>query len=116
MAWVLFYGWIDPSFDHDKFIVFFDGSLQMELSICGVGVVLWLDRSNMYKIWMCCVSSSNTKSKLLYLWIILYFSKHLQLDGIQIYGDAKVIIDWASNVCNINILHLSAWMKLTLAC
>ena len=40
-------------------------------------------------------------------------SNHLKLDGIQIYGDAKVIIDWALNVNNINILHLSAWLKNT---
>ena len=62
---------------------------------------------------MSCSSGSNSKGELLALWIIFFFSNHLKLDGIQIYGDAKVIIDWALNVNNINILHLSAWLKNT---
>ena len=67
----------------------------------------------MYKIWMCCGSGLNSEGELLTLWMILLFSNHLKLDGIQIYGDAKVIIDWTLNVNNINILHLSAWFKNT---
>lgn len=62
---------------------------------------------------MCCGSSSNTKVQLLALWMILYFSSHLQLDGLRIFGDAKVIVDWATNECMIDIIHLSSQMNST---
>lgn len=66
----------------------------------------------MYKIWMSCSSDSNSEGEIFALWMLLFFT-HLQLDGIRIFEDAKVIIAWALNANNINILYLSAWMKNT---
>ena len=65
----------------------------------------------MYKIWMCCGLGSNSKGELLTLWVILLLSNHLKSDGIQIYGDSKVLIDWDSNDNNVNILPILTWMK-----
>ena len=46
--------------------------------------------------------------------MILLLSNHLKSDGIQIYGDSKVLIDWDSNDNNVNILPLLTWMKNTM--
>ena len=50
---------------------------------------------------------------LLSLWILLQFTSRLGLDDIQIYGDSRVVIDWAKNIHGINIIILSTWLKKT---
>ena len=49
--------------------------------------------------------------ELLTLWMILLFSNHLKLYGIDIYCDSKVLIDWDSNDNNVNIIPILTWMK-----
>ena len=62
---------------------------------------------------MSCDSGTNSKGELLALWIILFLARHLNLDDICIYGDSKVFVDWEEKRNNVNILHLSVWMKHT---
>ena len=62
---------------------------------------------------MRCGSGTNTKGELLSLWLLFHFSLSLGFDNISIYGESKVIIDWAVEVHDINILHLLAWLKQT---
>ena len=62
---------------------------------------------------MRCGSGTNTKGELLSLWLLLHFSLGLGLDDILVYGDSKVITDWVAEAHDINILHLSAWLKQT---
>ena len=100
-------------FPDDKLLGFFYGSSQQDSSLCGVGAILILDHARIYKLWMRCGSGSNTKGELLSLWLLLHFSICISLEGINVYGDSKAIIYWASDVHNINILHLSAWLKQT---
>ena len=51
--------------------------------------------------------------ELLSLWLLLHLSSSIGVDEIRVFGDSKVIIDWENNACEINILHLSAWLKRT---
>ena len=56
---------------------------------------------------MRCGSGSNTKGEILSLWLI-------GLDNINVFGDSKVIMEWATEARSINVLHLLAWLKKTL--
>ena len=84
---------------------FFYGSSQASSRLYGAGAILVMAEQSFYKLWMNCSLGSNTKGELLSLWIILRFSSSLGLDGIHIYGDSKIIVDWAVGLHKIRVLH-----------
>ena len=94
-----------------KLMGFFDGASQLESRLCGAGAILWMDEFSFYKLWMNCNPGSNTKGELLSLWVLLQFTRSLGLDGIHIYGDSSIIIDWAKGIQRINLLYLDPWLK-----
>ena len=50
--------------------------------------------------------ASNNKAELSALWATLKVAKSAQIQEIQIYGDSKVVIDWANEKSTIRALHL----------
>ena len=49
--------------------------------------------------------------EILSLWLFLHFISSIGMDGICVFGDWKVIIDWTKNDCGIHNLHILAWLK-----
>ena len=52
---------------------------------------------------------SNTFTKLLALWGLLWFVKRRGFMVIRIVGDSKVIVDWANGQSSIQSLLLHDW-------
>ena len=75
--------------------------------------MLFLNPHCYYKLWMWCGSGSNTMGELLSSWLFLHFISSIGLDGVSVFGDSKVIIDWAKNDYGIHNLHISTWLKRT---
>jgi len=60
---------------------------------------------------MNCGNGTNTKGELLALWCILYFACYKKINMIQLVGDSKIIIDWFTNDCNLQVISLQPWMS-----
>ena len=56
---------------------------------------------------------SNTKAELLGLWALLQSSQMMSILLVQIYGDSKVIINWAKGVTALTPPDLSHWCRET---
>ena len=98
---------------YEKPLGFFYGfSIKNSLS-CATGAMLFMNSHCYYKLWMCFGSSSNTMGELLALWLLIHFISSTGVDGIHVYSESKVIIEWAKNVCRVHNLHLLAWLKRT---
>ena len=50
--------------------------------------------------------ASNSKEELPALWAILKTTKDTKIHILQIYGDSKMVIEWASGNINITMPHL----------
>ena len=66
----------------DKFRGFFDGSSQEGLSLYGDGAILCSGCSRVHKLLMNCGLGSESKGELMALWMLLFFVKILNLDGL----------------------------------
>ena len=47
------------------------------------------------------------------LWGLLYFSKTKNILPVKIFGDSKVIVDWAKGLHRLHIIQLNQWIKRT---
>ena len=56
---------------------------------------------------------SNTKAELLALWGLLYFAKTKNITRVKIFGDSKVIVDWAKGLHDLHIIQLNHWIRRT---
>ena len=70
---------------------FFDGAVAAGKE--GAGILISISKVHSIHIKLGCVSSTNTKAKLLALWVLLYWENYLGLPYLQIFGDSSVIID-----------------------
>ena len=83
---------------------FFDGATKD--GFCGVGMVIRMENSLSYKLRMDAGRGTNTKSELLVLWGLLYFSFQKKILDLYVLVDSKVIIDWALDKHNIHIVDM----------
>jgi hypothetical protein len=65
-----------------------------------------------YKIMMNCGRGANTKGELLALWCLLYFSSYIKVTQLQLVGDSRVIIDWFSNINDLQVIYLVPWINI----
>ena len=54
--------------------------------------------------------ASNNKAELSVLWATLKVAKSSQIQEIQIYGDSKVVVDWANEKNTIRAPHLQHFL------
>ena len=94
-----------------RMVGFFDGASQELSSLCGVGAILYLEYYRNYQLWLNCSPGTNTKGELLSLWILLRLAEFLGMDGIQIFGDSKINIDWDIGIHHIYSAYLSPWIR-----
>ena len=94
---------------YDFPIRFLDGASA--LSKGGVGVHLMLNKDHYLFLKLGCGLSTNTRSELLALWVLLSFSKHIGLPYLHIRGDSSAIINWFNGLASLETLDLSGWCK-----
>ena len=90
---------------------FFDGSSMNGL--CGSGMMVKLNESHWFNLWMGGGHGNNTKAELLGLWGAMFFANKCGIDSLNIYGDSKIIIEWAKGNYNLQINLLNSWCKRT---
>jgi ribonuclease HI len=93
-------------------LAFFDGAAQTNGARCGAGGFFKTHQSRTTYWFINCGTGSNTKAKLLGLWTTLSLAASWSLDDLYVQGDSKVIIDWITNKCKLNSIHLEGWMRL----
>ena len=85
---------------------FFDGASQGEPPLGGAGAVIFFPSTKKMKIKFATGQASNNKGELSALWASLKVAKSTHIQEIQIYGDSKVVIDWANEKSTIRAPHL----------
>ena len=58
---------------------------------------------------MGCGHSTNTISKLLARWALLYFTRALGLPTLNVFEDCSSIINWAMKKATLTMLNLEGW-------
>ena len=79
--------------------------------LCGRGMVVKINESHWFNLWMGGRQGSNTKFELLGLWGVLFFSKKCGIDSLVIYGDSKIIIEWEKGNFNLQVNLLQSLCK-----
>ena len=74
---------------------FFDGATTR--GIGGVDIILFISTNCFYHVKLGCGKSTNTHVELLVLWTLLLFSTYIRMPILNIFGNSKVIIDWANH-------------------
>ena len=85
-------------------IGFFDEPSQG--GICAVGLVLRLNKDHFFKFKLNCWSRSNTKSKLMALRCLSSMASNFGIDSLKFYGDSMVIMKWAIDLYNLQVITL----------
>ena len=93
-----------PVFTPFSTVGFFDGSSKE--GRCGCGMV---NDRHCFNLWMRGEVGSNTKPELLGL----FFANKCGIDTLNIYGDSKIIIEWAKGNYNLQVIHLKSWCRRT---
>ena len=57
------------------------------------------------------VRATNSKAELSALWATLKIAKDKQIDKLNIYGDSKIVIEWAQGRNNIRAAHLQNLLR-----
>ena len=55
-------------------------------------------------------AGTNNKAELLAVWGVLFFAKEKDISSITIFGDSKVIVDWAKDVHSLQTIELHHWI------
>ena len=74
---------------------YFDGAAPLQG--CGGGILLHLTESHFFHLRMGLGPGTNNHAELITLRHLLYFALYKNCRQIQIFGDSKIVIDWANN-------------------
>ena len=85
---------------------FFDGASQGDPLLGGAGAIIFFSTTKKKKIKYAMGLASSNKAELSTLWATLRVAQNSQIQEIQIFGDSKVVIDWANEQNNIRAPHL----------
>ena len=77
---------------------YFDGSNQGDPALGGAGGVAYLIENKKIEIIFSLSRASNNKEELIALWIVLRVSINKHLKNIQLFGDSKMVIEWANGI------------------
>ena len=86
---------IVPVIDKSTLWDFFDVASQGEPTIGGAGEVIHLSETNQIYFKLGLGRVTNSKAELSALWATLKITKDKQIDRLNIYGDSKIVIEWA---------------------
>ena len=89
--------------------MFFNGVVAKKL--CGCGMYLRINDHSSHHIWLGVGVGTNFRALLLALWGNLYFSLKHNFLKIHIFGDSKVIVDWAKSCGNLQVAEMEQWIN-----
>ena len=90
-------------------IGFFDGAAAR--GECGVGIVLRLNGSHYYRLFLVISPRSNIKDELFGLWGSLSFASYLHISDIMVVRDSNIILDWFESISRLQGLSLLTWKQ-----
>ena len=79
--------------------------------IGGIGVHLFISHDHFFCMKMGCGQSTNTRSELLALWVLLVISNIFGLPSLHIRGDSSAIINWFNVRAALSALNLDGWCQ-----
>ena len=92
---------------YDYPVGFFDGASANKTR--GVGVHIILSNEHYFHLKLGCGLSTNTRSELLSLWVLLVFAKLIGLPYLHIRGDSSTIINWFNGKAALETFELAGW-------
>jgi ribonuclease HI len=101
--------WIDHP--HEYPVACFDGATQANGLCSGVGGIIKLSATTIYKWYLNCGVGTNTKAELMGVWATLFIANYLSIHKLQILGDSKVIIDWLNNKSDLRVSSIEGWKQ-----
>lgn len=88
--------------------VLFDGAAATAGQCC-CGMVIKVSEKSLFLLWMGCGMVANTGAELLALWGLLLFAHSKNFNSLRIYGDSKIIVDWANDKGSLHVAILELW-------
>ena len=85
---------------------FFDGASQGDPPLGGAGAVIFFTSNRKKMIEYAMGQASNNEAELTALWATLKVARSSHIQDIQIFGDSKVVVDWANEKNTIRAPHL----------
>jgi ribonuclease HI len=76
-----------------------------------VGVVLFISHNHYIHIRYAPGGGTNNRAKLIALWTLLETAKEKNLSKLQVFGDSKLVIDWARGINNIQNPRLASLLR-----
>ena len=91
--------------------LYFDGASVDGMAGCGAWIKL--TESERYHMYGCGGPGSNNKAEVMALWGGLHIAQDLQVQGVSIYGDSLLVINWITNKYQMKSSHLQGWLERT---
>jgi ribonuclease HI len=76
---------------------------------CRVGGIIRVGDRSKFSLKMGGDGETHNRGELLGLWMVLFFANYRHLDSLNIFGDSKLIIDWANGRGNLRALVSEGW-------
>lgn len=101
---------IDPHLDISSVPrAFFDGAEQN--GACGCGFFIIIDKDTNFSIFWNGGRGTNNSAEAMALAGLLYFCLFLNLQGVSIYGDSKIMVEHVKGKNSISSPHLFGWLN-----
>ena len=98
-----------PNIEHENPCNFFNGACQGTPGSCGSRAVLWFDTSHYFFLKFTAGQGTNNHAEFYTLWILLKTAGEKELKQLQVFGDSKLLIDWANQchgILNLGLLSI----------
>ena len=93
--------WIEQTLEYSVACIY--GATQEDGRCSGIGGIIKLLASTIYKWFLNCGAGTNTKEELMRVWATLFIANHFSIHKLQILRDSKVIIDWLNNKSDLRV-------------
>jgi ribonuclease HI len=100
-----------PTIDYEVPWGYFDGASQGHPPMCGVGVVLYIKQNHYIHIRYAPGTRSNNRAEFIALWTLLETTIKKDARKLQVFGDSKLVIDWANGKNSAQDIRLANIMR-----
>lgn len=100
-----------PIYDDAMSMGYFDGAAKE--GYCGAGMLLLVKSCHQIRLSMRAGGGTNMKAELLALWGLLWFALRQGIFNLCVFGDSKVVIEWAAGLVTLQARHPDHWTSRT---